>query len=66
VPIDTMPSWLHGFAEHQPVTPAIETLRGLLVGTPVGTDAWLSAAWCAGILLASVAAGAALFRRRTA
>ena len=34
VPVDTMPTWLQGFAEHQPVTPVIETLRGLLLGTP--------------------------------
>ena len=34
VPVDTMPTWLQGFAEHQPVTPVIETLRGLLLDTP--------------------------------
>src|SRR5215470_11692240 len=33
VPVDTMPGWLQGFAEHQPVTPVIETVRGLLLGT---------------------------------
>jgi ABC-2 type transport system permease protein len=65
VPIDTMPSWLHGFAEHQPVTPVIETLRGLLLGTPVGTSAWLALAWCGAILAASVAVAGVLFRRRT-
>jgi ABC-2 type transport system permease protein len=66
VPIDTMPSWLHGFAEHQPVTPVIETLRGLLLGTPVGNSPWLALAWCAAILVASVALAGWLFRRRTA
>jgi ABC-2 type transport system permease protein len=65
VPIDTMPSWLHGFAEHQPVTPVIETLRGLLLGTPVGSSAWLALAWCGAILAASVAVAGVLFRRRT-
>jgi ABC-2 type transport system permease protein len=65
VPIETMPSWLHGFAEHQPVTPVIETLRGLLLGTPVGTSAWLALAWCGAILVASVALTGVLFRRRT-
>ncbi len=34
VPIDTMPGWLHGFARHQPATPVIETLRGLLLDHP--------------------------------
>src|SRR5699024_6609532 len=34
LPVETLPSWLHGFAQHQPMTPMIETLRGLLMGTP--------------------------------
>jgi ABC-2 type transport system permease protein len=66
VPIDTMPSWIHGFANHQPVTPVIETLRGLLLDAPVGSSPWLALAWCGGILAASVALASVLFRRRTA
>jgi ABC-2 type transport system permease protein len=66
VPIDTMPSWLHGFANNQPVTPVIETLRGLLLDSPVGNSPWLALAWCGGILVASVALAGVLFRRRTA
>jgi len=65
VPIDTMPSWLHGFATHQPTTPVIETLRGLLVGTPVGSSPVLAVAWCGGIALVSMVLAAFLFRRRT-
>jgi ABC-2 type transport system permease protein len=65
VPIETMPSWLQGFAEHQPATPVIETLRGLLLGTPIGSSASLAVAWCVGILLASMLLAGALFRRRT-
>jgi hypothetical protein len=33
-----MPTWIHGFAGNQPVTPVIETLRGLLLGLPMGTS----------------------------
>ena len=66
VPVDTMPSWIQGFAQHQPVTPVIETLRGLLLGTPVGSHPWTALAWCAGILAVSVTASGVLFRRRTA
>lgn len=66
VPIHTMPSWIHGFANHQPTTPVIETLRGLLLDTPVGTAPWRAVAWCAGIVAVSVAACGWLFRRRTA
>jgi ABC-2 type transport system permease protein len=66
VPVHTMPHWLQGFARHQPVTPLTETVRGLLLGTPVGSDAWIGLAWCAGILVVSAAAAGALFARRSA
>jgi ABC-2 type transport system permease protein len=66
VPVDTMPSWIQGFAQHQPVTPVIETLRGLLLGTPVGSNPWTALAWCAGILAVSITVSGVLFRRRTA
>ena len=66
VPIDTMPSWIQGFARHQPITPTIESLRGLLLGQPVGNDPWIALAWCAGIVAASIAASGVLFRLRTA
>ncbi|MFF8280225.1 ABC transporter permease [Streptomyces lateritius] len=65
VPIDTMPGWLHGFARHQPVTPVIESLRGLLLDQPVGAAPWIALAWCAGILAVAVAASGGLFRLRT-
>ena len=66
VPVDTMPAWLRGFAAHQPITPITETLRGLLLGTPVGSNAWVALIWCAGILAVSIIAAGALFARRIA
>jgi ABC-2 type transport system permease protein len=66
VPVDTMPTWIHGFANNQPVTPVIEILRGLLLEGPVGSSPWLALAWCGGIMVASVALSGVLFRRRTA
>ncbi|MEU2084742.1 ABC transporter permease [Streptomyces albus] len=51
VPTDTMPTALRYFAEYQPFTPMIETLRGLLLGTEIGNNGWIAAAWCAGITL---------------
>jgi ABC-2 type transport system permease protein len=51
VPTDSMPTGLRWFAEYQPFTPAIETLRGLLLGTPIGNNAVIALAWCAGIAL---------------
>jgi ABC-2 type transport system permease protein len=66
VPIATMKGWLQGFARNQPITPIADTLRGLLLGTPVGSRPWVALIWCAGILAAGVTAGGLLFRRRTA
>ena len=46
VPIDAMPGWFQPIAEYQPFTPAIETLRGLLLGSEIGHNGWLAVAWC--------------------
>ncbi len=48
---DSMPAGLRWFAENQPFTPIIDTLRGLLMGAPIGDSAVLAVAWCAGITL---------------
>ena len=64
VPVDTMPSWLQWVAEHQPITPIIETIRGLLFELPMGAEPWWALGWCVGILAVSVAWGAWLFRRK--
>lgn len=64
VPVSTMPSWIQGFAAHQPVTQVVETLRGLLLGTPIGNHAYLALAWSGGILAVSVAVAGVLFARR--
>jgi ABC-2 type transport system permease protein len=65
VPVDTMKAGLRAVAEVQPVTPITETLRGLLLGTPIGSYGWQAVAWCAGLLLAAYTAATLLFRRRT-
>lgn len=69
VPTDTMPSVLQGFAEYQPVTPVIETLRGLWMGQlstagTIGDQAWWAIGWCVAIGAASYVAAAWLFRNR--
>ncbi|WP_371548407.1 ABC transporter permease [Streptomyces sp. NBC_00554] len=46
IPADTMPGWFQPIAEYQPFTPAIETLRGLLLGTEIGNNGWITIAWC--------------------
>jgi ABC-2 type transport system permease protein len=65
VPVDTMPDWLRGVAENQPLTPIIETIRGLLLGTPLGTEPFWALGWCALILVAAVAWTAVAFARRS-
>jgi ABC-2 type transport system permease protein len=51
VPVDSMPAGLRWFAEDQPFTPIIETLRGLLTGTAIGSSGLQATAWCAAIAL---------------
>ena len=65
VPVDTMPVWLRGVAEHQPLTPIIDTIRGLLLGTGIhGADGWWALGWCALILAIGIAGSTWLFRRK--
>lgn len=63
VPTDSMPAGLRWFAEYQPFTPIIETLRGLLLGTPIGNSAILAVVWCAGITLVGYLWAKKLFNR---
>ena len=53
VPTDSMPAALRWFAENQPFTPIMETLRGLLLGTPIGSSGWLAIGWSLAIGLGS-------------
>jgi hypothetical protein len=46
-----MPSWLRGFATHQPVSQTADAVRGLMDGTPHGISTWMSLAWAAGAIL---------------
>jgi len=63
VPTETMPAGVRWFAEHQPFTPIIETLRGLLMGTPIGNNGWLAVGWCVAIALAGYLWARSAFQR---
>lgn len=63
VPTDSMPAGVRWFAQNQPFTPVIETLRGLLTGTPLGSSAWLALAWSAGISVLGYAWARTLYAR---
>jgi ABC-2 type transport system permease protein len=63
VPTDTMPGALEWIGDRQPVTPIVETLRGLMLGTPIGSHAVTAIAWCAGLAAIGIVSAGLLFRR---
>ncbi len=63
VPTYSMPVVLRWFAEYQPFTPIMQTLRGLLLGTPIGHNAEIAVAWCAGIAIVGYLWARRLYRR---
>ena len=64
VPVETLPGWLAWFAEHQPITPIIEAIRSLLMGTPMGDSAWWAVGWCLLVIAVAAVWGSWLFRRK--
>ena len=64
VPVATMGAGVRQFAEYQPFTPIIETLRGLLTGAPSVGDAIAAVAWCAGIALVGYLWSLSTFKKR--
>jgi ABC-2 type transport system permease protein len=63
VPTDSMPAGMRWFAENQPFTPIMETLRGLLMGSAIGNSGVLAVAWCAGTGLAGYLWAKRLYNR---
>ncbi|MEU5289205.1 ABC transporter permease [Streptomyces sp. NPDC020755] len=66
VPTDSMPAGLKWFADYQPFTPFIETLRGLLMGTPIDNSALLATGWCVLITLGGYLWAKKLYNREPA
>ena len=64
VPVATMPEWLRGFANHQPVSVFVDAVRALLLGQAVGAEGWQSIAWCAAILIVFIPLSVWLYGRR--
>ena len=61
-----MVRWSRWFAENQPFTPIIETLRGLVTGTAVGSNAVLAVLWCAGMAAVGYLWALSLYERNRA
>lgn len=64
VPTDGMAAPVQWFAEHQPVTPIIDTVRDLFAGQPLGNEVWIALGWCVGLLVVAYAAAMAVYRRK--
>ena len=64
VPTDTMPGPVAWFAENQPVTSIVNTIRALFAQEPVGSDIWIALAWLVGILVVAYAFAIAIYRRK--
>lgn len=64
VPTESMPAPVAWFAENQPVTSIVDTLRALFASQPVGGDIVVALAWCLGILVAAYVAAMLVYRRR--
>jgi ABC-2 type transport system permease protein len=63
VPTESMPGPVRAFAENQPVTSIVNTIRDLLARQPVDGDVWIALGWCAGLLVAAYVAATAIYRR---
>ena len=66
VPTQGMPGPVRWFAEHQPVTSIVNSIRALYSGQPAGADLWVALAWCAGILAVAYVFANVIYRRKIA
>ncbi len=64
VPTQTMPGPVRWFAEHQPVTSIVDSIRALFAQQPVGAALWTALAWCVGVLVVGYAFAMLTYRRR--
>ncbi len=64
VPTASMPGPVRWFAENQPVTPIVNSIRDLLGGQPVDSGIWIALAWCLGVLLVAYVVAMVVYRRR--
>lgn len=64
VPTESMPSGVRAFAENQPVTSIVETIRALLSSQPVGNEIWVALAWCLGIMIVAYIFAMKVYKKR--
>jgi len=66
VPTESMPPVVRAFAENQPVTSIVESIRALLSGQPVGNDIWIALVWCLGITIVAYLFAMRVYKRKAA
>ncbi|WP_113716050.1 ABC transporter permease [Arthrobacter dokdonensis] len=66
VPTATMPGPMRWFAENQPVTSIVNTVRDLFAQQPVGNSIWIALTWCVGILIVAYIFAMAAYRKKIA
>lgn len=64
VPTRSMPAGVRAFAENQPVTSIVETIRALLSNQPVGNEIWIALAWCTGIMFVACFFAMSIYKKR--
>jgi ABC-2 type transport system permease protein len=64
VPTASMPGAVRVFAENQPVTSIVDSIRALLSGQPVGNNIWVALAWCVGVMLAAYIIAMRVYKKR--
>jgi len=64
VPIESMHGIVRSFAQNQPITPIIETIRSLLMGMPAGDGVLISVLWCSSILIASYIGSMQIYKNK--
>jgi ABC-2 type transport system permease protein len=65
VPTEGMNKYLKAFAENQPITHIIEAVRALMIGSPIGNHAWISAGWCVGLLIIAIPLSVYLYNKKS-
>jgi ABC-2 type transport system permease protein len=65
VPTTGMNSVVRAFAEHQPMTPIVETMRSLLTNGTIGDSAWSAVLWCLALLIVSYVLALKIYKKRT-
>jgi len=64
VPTESMPGPVQWFAENQPVTSIVDSMRALFAGQPVGNDIWVAMAWLVGILIVGYVISMSIYRKK--